>query len=208
MEQIIKVESTHVDLTAKERNLLSNVLKREILSKRTFLKNNGSNEHKGKMNLKNICHSTLDILDRKLIPYAESEKSKVFYYKMKGEYYQYLADYYQYLNKAVTGNAKNEATEKSLAAYNIASDTASTGLPPTHPVHLDLALSLSAFYHDVLNSPDKACSIAKTAFDQAISELDCLSEESYKDSTLKMQLLRDNLTLWSAEGEGQLNGNH
>lgn len=41
--------------------------------------------------------------------------------------------------------------------------------------------------------------MAKQAFDEAISELDTLSEESYKDSTLIMQLLRDNLTLWTSD---------
>ncbi|KAF7027512.1 hypothetical protein CFC21_039549 [Triticum aestivum] len=40
---------------------------------------------------------------------------------------------------------------------------------------------------------------AAQAFDEAISELDSLSEESYKDSTLIMQLLRDNLTLWTSD---------
>jgi len=45
----------------------------------------------------------------------------------------------------------------------------------------------------ILNSPDKACQLAKQAFDDAIAELDTLSEESYKDSTLIMQLLRDNV---------------
>ena len=33
------------------------------------------------------------------------------------------------------------------------------------------------------------------AFDDAIAELDTLQEESYKDSTLIMQNLRDNLTV-------------
>ncbi|EMS56398.1 hypothetical protein CFC21_052314 [Triticum aestivum] len=40
---------------------------------------------------------------------------------------------------------------------------------------------------------------AAQAFDEAISELDSLGEESYKDSTLIMQLLRDNLTLWTSD---------
>ena len=43
------------------------------------------------------------------------------------------------------------------------------------------------------------------AFDDAIAELDTLNEDSYKDSTLIMQLLRDNLTLWTSDtaGEGE-----
>lgn len=44
--------------------------------------------------------------------------------------------------------------------------------------------------------------LAKEAFDNAIAELDTLSEESYKDSTLIMQLLRDNLTLWTSDVQG------
>lgn len=46
---------------------------------------------------------------------------------------------------------------------------------------------------------DKNCTFIFQAFDEAISELDTLGEESYKDSTLIMQLLRDNLTLWTSD---------
>jgi len=53
-----------------------------------------------------------------------------------------------------------------------------------------------------MNSPDHACHLAKSAFDDAIAELDTLNEESYKDSTLIMQLLRDNLTLWTSDAQG------
>lgn len=45
--------------------------------------------------------------------------------------------------------------------------------------------------------------MAKQAFDDAIAELDSLSEESYRDSTLIMQLLRDNLTLWTSADAGE-----
>jgi len=37
--------------------------------------------------------------------------------------------------------------------------------------------------------------LCEQAFDDAIAELDTLNEDSYKDSTLIMQLLRDNLTV-------------
>jgi 14-3-3 protein epsilon len=37
------------------------------------------------------------------------------------------------------------------------------------------------------------------AFDEAIAEFDKLGEESYKDSTLIMQLMWDNLTLWTSD---------
>lgn len=87
-----------------------------------------------------------------------------------------------------------------------ATDVAQTELTPTHPIRLGLALNFSVFYYEILNSPDRACHLAKQAFDDAIAELDSLSEESYRDSTLIMQLLRDNLTLWTSSDGGEPEG--
>ena len=39
-----------------------------------------------------------------------------------------------------------------------------------------------------------------------MDDLDTLEEKSYKDATLMMQLLRDNLTLWSSEELGHMAG--
>ncbi len=115
-----------------------------------------------------------------------------FFFFRKGDYYRYLAEF-------ATGNERKGAAENSLVAYKAASDAAVLDLAPTHPIRLGLALNFSVFYYEILNSPDRACRLAKAAFDDAIAELDTLSEESYKDSTLIMQLLRDNLTLWTSD---------
>lgn len=55
------------------------------------------------------------------------------------------------------------------------------------------------FYYEILNSPDHACKLAKAAFDNAIADLDGLEEDEYRDSATIMQLLRDNLTLWTSD---------
>ncbi|KNA21419.1 hypothetical protein SOVF_043340, partial [Spinacia oleracea] len=95
----------------------------------------------------------------------------------------------------------NENNVKLIKDYRqkAASTTANIDLPSTHPIRLGLALNFSVFYYEIMNSPERACHLAKQAFDEAIAELDTLSEESYKDSTLIMQLLRDNLTLWTSD---------
>lgn len=111
---------------------------------------------------------------------------------MKGDYHRYLAEF-------KSQEDKDRIAQESLEAYKRASSIAETELISTHPIRLGLALNFSVFYFEILNNPDKACQLAKTAFDDAIAELDNLTEDSYKDSTVIMQLLRDNLTLWTSE---------
>ena len=84
--------------------------------------------------------------------------------------------------------------ENSKSSYEEAKEVAGN-MAPTHPIRLGLALNFSVFYYEIMNDPSKACELAKKAFDDAIAELDSLKEDSYKDSTLIMQLLRDNLTV-------------
>jgi len=108
-------------------------------------------------------------------------------------------DYFRYLSEISTGDDHKQTAESSLMAYKSATDIAELELPPTHPVRLGLALNLSVFYYEILQSPDKACQIAQTAFSNAIKDLDTLNTSVYKDSSLILQLLQDNLTLWKSD---------
>ncbi|SAM08611.1 hypothetical protein [Absidia glauca] len=206
-----EVAKLGVELSVEERNLLSVAFKNVIGARRASwrivssieqkeeTKGNTSQVEKIKSyrqkieaELQDVCKDILNVLTDNLIPNATGGESKVFYYKMKGDYYRYLAEF-------LTGEARKDSATEAHEAYKGATDVAQTELAPTHPIRLGLALNFSVFYYEILNSPDRACHLAKQAFDDAIAELDTLSEESYKDSTLIMQLLRDNLTLWTSD---------
>ncbi|XP_022739953.1 14-3-3-like protein D [Durio zibethinus] len=211
VEAMKNVAKLDVELTVEERNLLSvgykNVIGARRASWRILSSIEQKEEAKGhevnakrikeyrnkvESELSSICNDIMTLIDEHLIPSASAGESTVFFYKMKGDYYRYLAEF-----KA--GNEKKEAADHSMKAYETATTTAEAELPPTHPIRLGLALNFSVFYYEIMNSPERACHLAKQAFDEAIAELDTLNEESYKDSTLIMQLLRDNLTLWTSD---------
>ncbi|KAF1867435.1 hypothetical protein Lal_00049864 [Lupinus albus] len=173
--------------------------------------------------LDKICSDIMIVIDEHLIPSGPGGEPSVFFYKMKGDYYRYLAEFksgddrkeaadqsmkaYQHcyplfvLSFSLFRGEENGERRRFrvMFIFQTAFTTAEAELPSTHPIRLGLALNFSVFYYEILNSPERACHLAKQAFDEAISELDSLSEESYKDSTLIMQLLRDNLTLWTSD---------
>merc|ERR1712133_220372 len=207
------VTETGIELSNEERNLLSVAYKNVVGARRSSWrvissieqKTEGSErkqqmakEYREKVEkeLREICNDVLGLLDQFLIPKASNAESKVFYLKMKGDYFRYLAE-------VAIGDSRSEVVDDSQKAYQDAYDISKSKMQPTHPIRLGLALNFSVFYYEILNSPERACSIAKSAFDNAIEELDSLSEESYKDSTLIMQLLRDNLALWNSEMQNE-----
>lgn len=145
-----------------------------------------------------ICDDIVEVLDKYLIPKASTPESEVFYMKMKGDYYRYFAE-------CVTGDKNKKAGEKAHEAYKKASEKAA-GLATTDPIRLGLSLNYSVFFYEILNSPEQACKLAKTTFDAAISDLESLDDDKYKESATIMQLLRDNLTLWTADNQEEAEG--
>jgi len=209
------------ELSNEERNLLSVAYKNVVGARRSSWRVISSIEQKTETSmrkqamskdyrekvereLKGICNEVLDLLDKYLIPNASAHESQVFYLKMKGDYYRYLAEVVSSEGSSDKDN-KKKVIDDSEQAYASAFGMASDHMQPTHPIRLGLALNYSVFFYEIKNSPDQACHLAKKAFDDAIAELDTLNEDSYKDSTLIMQLLRDNLTLWTSDNQDDQN---
>lgn len=191
------------DLDVDERNLLSVAYKNVVGAKRASWRTLSGgfddadeellNKYKGivENELEEICQEVLSLLTEHLCKNVEGngDETEVFYLKMCGDYYRYLSEF-----RTNEDKYKNSAEEY----YKKAMEVAESNLNETHPTRLGLALNFSVCYYEILKEPEKACDLAKKSFDAAIEKLDTLNDASYKDSTLIMQLLRDNLTLWTS----------
>jgi len=201
---VIARTSDGKDLDVEERNLLSVAYKNVVGSKRQSWRtlSGGFDDVEETLiekykqtvedELEKICKEVVDLLINNLIKQVsgKNDETEVFYLKMTGDYYRYLAEF-----RASEEEYKNKAKEYYQKALDVATDN----LPETHPTRLGLALNFSVCYYEILKQPEKACELAKKSFDSAIEKLDTLKDSSYRDSTLIMQLLRDNLTLWTSE---------
>merc|ERR1711943_165599 len=202
---------SNTELSVEERNLLSVAYKNAVGSRRAAWRiissvkdketSKGNTENAGwaeeyktavEGELSKICNEIIGLLDGKLIATANDADGKVFYQKMMADYYRYIAEF-------SVGAAKDGAAQNADAAYGEALKVATADLATTHPIRLGLVLNYSVFKYEVMQKPKEACDMAKDAFESAIGDLDNVAEESYKDSTLIMQLLRDNLTLWTSD---------
>lgn len=144
------------------------------------------------------CEEIIGFIDNKLLKNEKNQKACIFYLKMKGDYYRYLAEFQV---ERATEKENVPSAQEAAKAYDEAMSRAIQELETTDPTRLGLALNQSVFYYEIFNNPRKACEIAKKAFDQAINDIEQIRDEVYKDSTTIMQLIRDNLTLWSTELE-------
>lgn len=213
MKEVTKMTKDQ-QLTTEERNLLSVAYKNIVGAKRSSWRVISSIEQKAtdkeemvkeyrkkiEDELEGVCNEVLELLDNYLVDNATrtakdssaNAEAAVFFLKMKGDYFRYLAE-------VAAKDSKKGVIESAMEAYEKAFEISEDQLKSTNPIRLGLALNYSVFHYEIRSEPTEACKLAKRAFDNAIAELDSLPEDSYKDSTLIMQLLRDNLTLWTAD---------
>lgn len=128
------------------------------------------------------CKDLLENVLEQLVPAAGKGEERVFYYKMfvfsldfslfaffniiyrQGDYYRYLSEF------AKRNNALREHyASLSLTSYKASYKHALHTLEPWHPTRLGLALNFAVYFRDVKSDPERACHLAKFAFDEAVA---------------------------------------
>ncbi|KAJ3685570.1 hypothetical protein LUZ61_014734 [Rhynchospora tenuis] len=197
------------DLTREERNRLVLAYKKSVESRRKSwriihytvqkMEERDQTEHlqatkdyrqKVEAEIENICNDCCHLIDLYILPQAPDAEAIVFFTKMKGDYYRYLAE-------IKVGDERQNIANQCRQAYEQASATASAELESTHATRLGVALNHAIFYNEIEDNVEKALELAQYAFDQAIEEVDNLDGAEYEDSTYLLELLSNNINLWT-----------
>ena len=202
-------------LTKEERNLLSAGYKNIISDKRSSwrLLNNLEQKEEEKKNttqsayikeikekiekeLNSIVDEIQSMIDKYLLPNAIDVENKVFYLKLKADYFRYKCEF-------TSDKEFDDACAKAEKAYKEAYEISNKEMSITNSTRLGLDLNFSVFYYEIKGLKEEACTIAKTAFDEAMKNLDDLEKTKAKYTLLIIQLLKENLILWTNEMNGE-----
>jgi 14-3-3 protein epsilon len=207
------------DLNCKERQMLSLAYGASVSKHRTSLRNMhalvhnyASDEHmiSTTTQLKKViegqvvrlCTELLNLLKDKILPTCVTHEAKVYMLKIRADYERYMAEV------SVSGEHSRWG-EQSHNSYKASADLALCFLPPVHPTRLGLMLNFSVFYYDIYNSPERACILAKSTYDDAIEggifdkqKLETMDED-HSAAIEIMKCIRKNIIRWTGHMQGE-----
>lgn len=207
MRELVHCAQDGPDLNHDERNLLSVAFKNAVGARRSAWRavsgDDGCSPGASRALCKKIedelaalCLSILDLLESVLIQHhLVTEDAMVFYRKMAGDYYRYLAEF-------STDDQLQSYQVRSSQYYKEAMEIAVKIMTPADPIRLGLALNYSVCLYEIMRHREEACALAKRAYDDAIVRVNDNDRETFKDSRLILNLLRDNLALWNQPNNG------
>merc|ERR1719291_619902 len=124
-------------------------------------------------------------------------EDQVYYYKLKGDYNRYLCEVSHNTERTERWRkVAKDAEEAYTQAMNIAEK-----MKTTDPTRLGLHLNFSVFHYETREQACKAIELAQDAFDKAMADIEELSNGGLRDTTVTLDLIRQNLGLWKEEKE-------
>ncbi|XP_053374662.1 14-3-3 protein zeta-like [Mercenaria mercenaria] len=209
MKSVVKLGR---ELSVEERNLLANAYKNNVGAKRAAWRiimsieqnieganrrKDISREYRAKIEeeLKVSCNEIIELIDKHLINTIDTE-NQIFYLKMKGDYYRYLAEFCR-------DTSNDYVFESAKIAYAEAYELCRENLSPGHPLRLGLTLNFSVFHYEILEAWETACDMVKESLAAGEDDLRNLTQSARNDTAVLLQLLQDNLKIWSVEMDSQ-----
>ena len=221
----IVVDNKGIEMSIDERALLSvawkNVVAAKRMTWRTIVAVSGNpkylvytdalNEYKAKLEqqVNDKCTTIINtiknnILKKKTNKSIEDQKNlgitqikvdeaKAFFYKMIADNYRYIAEMHE-------GKQQEQAIKDALEAYE---EALKVPLKACNPIKLSICLNMSVFHFEVNNDLPKAAEVSDGALQQALQQIDELSEEQFKEAKAIIDQIKENLSNWKEDEEAK-----
>ena len=201
---ITKKRSNYRNLISIEKKLLKEDLENNVQQPNIKIAYLKELRHKVENEIREVIFRMIEILNSTLIPISQTDADNfVFYFKLK-------ADYLRYLVEISGGQDREEAIKEAEDCYNASLQISQQNLPITSMTRLGLCLNYSVFLYEIKLDQTSAIYLAQNTFNEVIEKLSELEKIKAKESILIVQLLKENLLMWSKgfvnegeEGEGE-----
>ena len=213
---MVKAMNKYIELSPKllkeEKKLLCDAYKNVISSKRNSLHILSNLSTKGELKqtyklreisimkekiqleLKEIFQVIHSVLDRYLIPNAQDSESKILYMKLKADYFRYHCEFAE-------GEEFEEISNNARTMYKQAFDLAEKELPLYNEIRLGLILNYSVFEYDIMDNKNEGYEMALKTYNDIMKILDDVEKKRASDNLLLIQLIKENINVWSNEIE-------
>jgi 14-3-3 protein epsilon len=206
MKRVIQLNPV---LSHDERNLLAQVYKMAIASRRRAIKDvqaiiqdtppsvESARRRPRlilflatlKQELRGICLDLISLIDTLLAPAAFEPDQRVAYEKMKADYLRYVAE-----DKEAPTFAADSAQARQC--YETAMEIATQEYPSTSPVFLGLVLNFTVFLYEIMELHNEAIELAQRTYAETIDLIEATADSAYNDSAKLLHLLRENYVGW------------
>ena len=178
-----KRNSLHIlsNLMQKEESKLTNKTKEITIIKEKIISE-----------LKTIFQEVHSMIDKYLIPNAQNGESKILYMKLKADFFRYHCEFAE-------GKEFEEASDNARKIYKECFELAEKILPLYNEVRLGLALNYSVFEYDIMDNKKEAYDMALKIYNDVMKILDDVEKKRASDNLLLIQLIKENINIWSNE---------
>lgn len=200
-------------LNAEQRNYFSYAYKNFLTEKRnrlnvisSLLKKQDNNTNKDNDNkhvllkelksslqaeIYQLVNEVILIIDQYLLPNGNTTEDIIFYNKMKADYYRYL------IEMEIKGENDENFLELAENCYKEAYNKAEKELPTFDYIRLNTSLNYSIFLAEVKGNKEQAINIATNTISLIDKSYNEIQIEDNKVSLLVLQMIQENLVLWT-----------
>lgn len=140
--------------------------------------------------LQEVCNHSLDLIDKVLLPSAESQEGTAFLNKMKGDILRYLIE-------SCPETDVTKLVNQAKESYDQAIGICENELHPCNLNRLGTIMNAAVFKYKHLSMTEEAIEMLQSALRESETTINDLSENERAEAEATLSMMKTNLVVWT-----------